>query len=369
MPHYVLDIRTVTNHFPGIGRYTYNLVQAMLAGLESDEQLTLLHNPAQTSHMNLDALLANTASVQVQATPFQVAQQGAIPALLRRVRADLYYSPYYLMPYHTGVATVVTIFDIIPMVYPAYFSATQRLIFAITLRLALWRAGHIHTASQATAHDLTRRLNVSAQRITVIPGAADPTYYPRSAEAIADLRQRLHLPAEYTLYLGSNKPHKNLVRLIEAWATIQPQPGPLVIAGAWDARYPDAKHRAEALGLSDAVMFLGPIAETDLPILYSGATLFVFPSEYEGFGLPVLEAMACGVPVVCAQTSSLTELATDAAVMVNPHDVTALADAMQRLLGQPDLRAKFQQQSLSRTGQLTWAESARATLALFRRLA
>jgi alpha-1,3-rhamnosyl/mannosyltransferase len=140
----------------------------------------------------------------------------------------------------------------------------------------------------------------------------------------------------------------------------------LVIAGAWDPRYPESRQRAKALALEEAVHFLGPIAEEDLPTLYSGAVAFVFPSEYEGFGLPVLEAMACGTPVACSSTSSLAEVAGDAALLFDPTDVADIADALTHLLHEPGLRADLRERGLRRAAQFSWERTARDTLAVYR---
>ncbi len=182
------------------------------------------------------------------------------------------------------------------------------------------------------------------------------------------------------LYLGSNKPHKNLVRLVEAWRIAnskwQIADSRLVIAGAWDARYPEARERAEALVTTDPAssfqlpVWLGPVPEADLPALYAAATAFVFPSLYEGFGLPVLEAMACGTPVICSNTSSLPEVAgagQAAAWLVDPFDTAALADAIRRVLLDPDLRVGLREKGLARAREFTWTQTAAQTLAIYRR--
>jgi alpha-1,3-rhamnosyl/mannosyltransferase len=173
------------------------------------------------------------------------------------------------------------------------------------------------------------------------------------------------LPERYILYLGSNKPHKNLVRLVEAWAVLQPQPLPLVVAGFWDARYPGPRQHAEELGIEE-VIWLGPVPEQDLPALYTGATLFVFPSLYEGFGLPVLEAMACGTPVACSDSSSLPEVAGDAAILFDSTDVGDMAEAIGLLLGNPDLRQRLAKAGLQRAKRFSWQRTAKETLEVYR---
>ena len=142
----------------------------------------------------------------------------------------------------------------------------------------------------------------------------------------------------------------------------------LVIAGAWDDRYPEAKQRVAALGLGDSVVSLGPVAEADLPALYAGAELFVFPSLYEGFGFPVLEAMACGTPVICSNVSSLPEVAGTAALQIDPRNTDALAAAMDRVLGDAALRQQMRREGLAQAGRFSWTRTAQQTLAAYRRV-
>ena len=361
----VLDARTATDHFPGIGRYVVNLAQA-LASLAPDLGLTLLHDPsAKATRLSLP----DVPRIACSASPFSIQQQWTVPRVLRQARAKLYHSPYYLMPYLPGVPSLVTCHDVIPLLYPEYFTPMQRLVYRLAQGLALRTARMILADSQATRADLARVFHVDPRRISVTPLAAGTNFAPRSSEHIDAVRSKYALPKQYALYLGSNKPHKNLARLVQAWQVAPRSRVPdlkLVIAGEWDERYPEARQLAARLGLRDQVIFAGPVSEADLPALYSGALLFVFPSLYEGFGLPVLEAMACGTPVVCSNTSSLPEVAGNAALLVNPRDVTALADALSRAANDQDLRQTLREQGLAQAGQFSWEKTARETLAVYR---
>lgn len=361
----VIDARTASDHFPGIGRYVVNLCGA-LRQVAPDLNLVILYDPVATASR---LTLPDVSRLACPTSPFALRQQWLVPRQLRRVGACLYHSPYYLMPYWPGVPAVLTCHDVIPLVYPNYFSAQQRLAFRLAHRLALRAAHHVIAVSQATRADLRRFFGLPAQRVTVIPEAADSHYSPRPVYEIAALRQRYGLSSNYLLYLGSNKPHKNLVRLIQAWALVRQQDAArevqLVIAGPWDARYPESKQLAEDLGLLTSIRFLGPVPETDLPALYSGALILVFPSLYEGFGLPALEAMACGAPVACANTSSLPEVVGDAAPRFDPEDPGALADLLVRLLADPDWRAALREAGLRRAARFSWEETARQTLAVY----
>ena len=362
-----LDARTATDHFPGIGRYTVNLARAMVSILGRNERLTLLRDPTQSSPWDLTTLAgAQVQVIDVPLSPFSRRQQWILPRLLRRLEATIYHSPYYLMPYRPGVPALVTIHDLIPLCYPRYFTLVQRVVFAVTVRLAVRAARRVIAVTRATASDLQRYLRNSVARASVIPEAADPAFRPRPPAEVEAVRRRYDLPEQYVLYLGSNKPHKNLVRLVEAWA--RPRSLPLVIAGAWDPRYSEPRQRAEALGLGGSVLWFGPALELDLPAIYTGAIAFVFPSLYEGFGLPVLEAMACEIPVACSHASSLPEVVGEAALTFDPTDTTAIARAVDRLLSDADLRADLRKRGVRQAARFSWERAARETLALYRAL-
>lgn len=372
MTHFVLDARTVTPHFPGIGRYVANLARAMVPLLGEGERLLLLRDPTRPSPWDPTALAGERIQVvDVPVSPFALHQQWVLPCLLRRLGIDVYHSPYYLMPYRPGVPTLATVYDLIPLLFPQIVSPRARLLFRWTMALALRAASHIIAISQATRHDLLAFFRPSPQKVTAIPLAADPGFHPRPATEVERVCRKYALPEEYVLYLGINKPHKNLVRLIDALSQIQHHVSrfTLVIAGVWDSHYPEPRQRVEALGLENGVRFLGPVPEEDLPALYAGAALFVFPSLYEGFGLPALEAMACGVPVACSNTSSLAEVVGDAALTFDPTNVDVIADALNRLLADADLRADLRQRGLRRAAQFSWERTARQTLELYRSVA
>ncbi len=367
---YAIDGRCIQDHFPGIARYTWNLVRA-LASHARDDEFVLLYDPlARNTRYELSPLAEepNVRLVPGAAPLFSAGEQWQIPHQLRTLGPSVIHLPYYLRPYALPAPEVITAHDLIPLIHPEYFSLKERAIFRLAMGLDLSTARRVIAVSQATANDLQRHYRVSGARLVVIPEAADPAFAPQPAEAIAAIRQRYHLPEGYVLYLGSNKPHKNLVRLVEAWqqAAARVTPAVLAIAGHWDARYPQAQERAAALGIEDRIRFVGPVAEEDLPAVYSGAQLFVFPSLYEGFGLPVLEALACGVPVVCANTSSLPEVAGDAALLVDPLYPPALTEAICRVLEDAALARDLRARGLAQARRYSWEHTARETLAVYR---
>ncbi len=407
MTQIVLDARTATPHFPGIGRYVSNLARALVPLLAADERLTVICDPAYPIQLP-PSEAARTFPLAV--SPFSLRQQWAIPRLLAALHRDIptaivYHSPYIAMPYLPGVPTLLTVYDLIPLRYPATSTARARLFVRGMTRLALHAARHVAAISEFTRRDFITEFGLPPDRITAIPLAAGPAFKPQTAERIAELRARCGLPERFILYLGSNKPHKNLVRLVEAWlkasqrmANGEWQETVLVVAGAWDPRYPEARKAAESAAHETSatggylqpstfnlqpILWLGPAPEADLPALYSAATAFVFPSLYEGFGLPVLEAMACGTPVICSDASSLPEVTSPprplsseergivapAALLVDPTDTDALAAALVQVLGDAALRRELAQRGLVQAARFSWERTAAATLERYRQLA
>ena len=366
MTHFVLDARTATPHFPGIGRYVRNLARAMGPELAPGERLTVLVPP----DASLDVPASGGVQVlPVDVSPFSVRQQWALPRILRELSASLYHSAYYLMPYLPPVPTVVTVYDLIPMLFPAQSTLRARTFFRWATALALRSAEHVIAISETTTRDVVKWFGAVDDAITAIPLAVAPAFEPQTSLSVAELRRRYDLPERSVLYLGSNKPHKNLVRLVEAWAMARSRfpDHVLVIAGAWVDANPQAMRRAAQLDLGpNAVLWLGPVEGSDLPALYAAATLFIFPSLYEGFGLPPLEAMACGTPVACSAIPALQEVTADAAYVFDPLSVTSIANAISEMLGNDGLQRDLRHRGLERAASFSWRRTAVDTLRLYR---
>lgn len=366
-----IDARYVNDHFPGIGRYVYNLLRELARG-EHDHTLLVLHNPALPNTRHDLGALAHAPHVELIATnarPFSFGEQITMPRLLRHIRADVFHAPYYVRPYFwLPCPVVVTLYDAIPRLFPAEVSLRARLLFDMLTRLAVRDARRIFAISHSARADLIAAYRLAPERVIVTPLAADERFHPQPAERVAAMRTKYDLPERYVLAVGSNKPHKNLVGLLETFSRLQtdqpqlPSPAHLVIAGHWDARYSVVQTLIAQHELHDRVHLLPNVAEEDLPALYSGATVFAFPSLYEGFGLPPLEAMACGVPVLCGNTSSLPEVVGDAALQVNTRDTAALAHGLATLLADAALRERLRTVGLARAQQFSWQRTAAATL-------
>jgi glycosyltransferase involved in cell wall biosynthesis len=364
--HIVLDARATTEHFPGVARATLGLLRG-LSQIAHDHRVSVLCLPDAPPLTHPAFHDSRIARIVTQAPPLGLGQQWRLPILACALRADLWHAPYYVRPLWGVPRPLVTVFDVIGHIVPgALPNLRARLLFEATLRLSLRAAAHVITSSEATRRDLESIYGVPRAAITVIPLAADESFRPRSTQEIAALRDRSGLPPRYVLYVGSNKPHKNLDALIRAWAQVETD-AILVIAGRWDHRYESPKRLTRALHLDSRIRFIHDAPEVELPALLSGATAFVFPSRYEGFGLPPLEAMACGAPVIAANTSSLPEVVGDGGLLVAP-DATSLAAAIQRVLDDSYLREQLRERGPRRAQQFSWTRVARETIAVYERV-
>jgi alpha-1,3-rhamnosyl/mannosyltransferase len=369
-----IDARYAYDHFPGIGRYTVNLARALCA-LGSAHTFVLLHNPQlPNTRYDLPALahLPNVQLATLDVPTFAASEQTRMPVLVRALRLDLLHSPYYIKPYFgLPCPSVVSIHDLIGRRYPHTLPARSRLLYRITMALAVRTASAIITSSRSTRRDLGFYYGLPPSHVAVTPYAADARFAPQPYPLVLAMRERYALPPRYVLYLGANKPHKNLERLVLAWERVvaaapdRDDLPRLVLAGHYDPRYPAARDLVGSRGLEPHVAFVPNVAEADVPALYSGAEVFVFPSFYEGFGLPPLEAMACGTPVLCAYASSLPEVVGRAALTFDPFNVPELAAELQRLIDSPALRRELSAQSLQQARRFSWERTARETLDVY----
>jgi glycosyltransferase involved in cell wall biosynthesis len=286
---------------------------------------------------------------------------------------DLFHATEHLLPRFSSVRTVFTLHDLIFLFHPETHKPLNRWFLTLMMPRFLRAADAVIAVSECTKRDAIRFYGIPEEKITVIYEGVNPRFRPASPEAIAAVRARYNLPEHFILYVGTIEPRKNLTALLEAFhhllATRSLRPAPcdlrLVIVGKKGWLYEGFFRRLRELGLEDRVIFTGYVPDEDLPALYSAADLFVFPSLYEGFGLPVLEAMACGVPVICSNTSSLPEVAGDAALLVDPADVRALAGAMERALTDEALRVTLRARGIEKAGRFSWEGAARKTVEVY----
>lgn len=292
-------------------------------------------------------------------------EQFVLPVRLRRDGADVVHAPGYIAPLAAAIPVIVTMYDLIALQFPQWCRMGNRLHYGVTLPLSARKACLIIVPSTATRTALIQRLRVPEDRIRVIPPGIGACFSARGdAGAEANILAKHQLRQPYILFVGNLEPKKNIAGLIRAFhllhttghAALQ-----LVIAGrlGWDCA--PLFRLVKELGLAREIIFTGFVSDDVLPVLYRRADLFIFPSWYEGFGLPPLEAMASGVPAIVSNRGALPESAGDAALAVEPDDMPALAQAMRAVLEQRDLRDRLIGRGLERARQFTWRRAAEAT--------
>ena len=284
------------------------------------------------------------------------------PRLVRADGVSLLHMTY-IAPPRISCPVVLTVHDVSYRIFPQFFSPRVRFILGMLVGPSVRRAARIITISESTRRDIIRFYRVPPEQVAVTLLAAAPLYRPQTAEQIRRVRQAYALPEQYVLAVGNVQPRKNLPRLIEAFGDVLPgSPGTqLVIAGRSTWRGSEVEATVKRLGLAEPVRFIGYVPDSDLPALYAGAAAFCYPSLYEGFGLPPLEAMACGTPTITSNVSSLPEVVGDAALTVDPLSVRDIAAAMRRLLHEESARQEYRARGLARAAQFSWERTARLT--------
>jgi glycosyltransferase involved in cell wall biosynthesis len=295
--------------------------------------------------------------------------QWQLPSALRRIAPDLvhYFKP--AMATRAVAQSVATMYDVMPLLFPDTQTFAQRTYWRQQLPRTARLCTHLLTISECSKRDIVENLQVAPERITVTPPGVDPRFRPVPPAARAALRGQYRLPERFYLFLGTIEPRKNIARLIRAFSRIAGAvPHDLVIAGKWGWRFGDVKTAAANPRIRSRVHFLSHVAAEDLPALYSAADAFIFPSLYEGFGLPPLEAMACGTPVVTSNVSSLPEAVGPHAELVNPRDEEALARAMERLVMDRTVHDRLANEGVVWSRAFTWDRTAEQTIAVYTRL-
>ncbi len=326
----------------GIGRFLENLLSFIAHHNTGDKDFILYGN---------QRTFAGFKGITVKRkeevwTPFW--DQVTLPIMLRRDGIDLFFSPYDKGPVLTRVPLIITIHDLIPCLFPEGWR--DKFLYTLSRRLMARKASMLITVSEYSKKDLVRVWKVPEERIRVIPCSVSPHFHPMDQGSVEEVKSEYGIEGEYLLYVGNFKAHKNLSLLLKAYAMLPMkirETHTLVLAGG-GKDLSTLQGTARKLGIRERLILTGHVPDHHLPALYSGARLFLFPSLYEGFGLPVIEAMACGTPVISSKASSLPEVAGDAGIMVDPEKPEEMAGAIKMLLSNQTLQRELRHRGLKR---------------------
>jgi len=355
-------------HDFGIGTYIRNLLRHLARIDRENEYVLLCHEP----DMGVaDSLGENFRTLLEPAANYSLSEQIHIPLVLMREKPAVFHAPHYVLPVAVRSRSVVTIHDCIHLMFPQYLPNRAAYAYA---RGAMWsaakRSDRILTVSEASKRDILHFFNVPPDKIAVVYNGIDERFsIEPSPEDMARVRERFQLDHGFVLYAGTIKPHKNLVRLIEAFAALRKgefRDLKLLIIGDEISKLPALRRAVHSHKLHKHVRFLGFLPDETLAALYRLAAVFVFPSLYEGFGLPPLEAMASGTPVVTSNVSSLPEVAGDAAILVDPYDVGSIVEGVRRVLTDPVLADDLRTKGLARARDFSWQRSVARTYDIYR---
>jgi glycosyltransferase involved in cell wall biosynthesis len=367
-----VDVSAAVNGKAGLGRYAATLTAAL-----AQERPGLVHLFANlTAQARIPPELVNLPRRTVRAgyKPWRMAVwMGQLAGVgFNRLVGEcaVFHATEHLLVPVRGVPTVLTVHDLIYRLFPAHHKRLNFWYLNAAMPLYVRRADAIIAVSESTKRDLIRLYGTPADKVTVVYEAASPVFHPQPPERIAAVRARYGLPERYLLTVGTIEPRKNLSRLVEVLATLRLDAPDLrlVVAGAKGWLFEGFFEAVERHGQGQAVILPGYIADDDLPALYAGAEVVVQPSLYEGFGLPVLEAMACGTPVACSRSSSLGEIAGQAALTFDPLSVEEMTEVIRRLLADADLREMLRHSGLAHAATFSWSRAARETWAVYERL-
>lgn len=357
----------------GIGRYALELLRALVA-MPHGHEIVVLATEREDRH-GLGELCEYHALAGCRLLPSLLTFGNmVVAATARRLDLDVLHDPNGIAPFlgpRRGVARVVTIHDAFAYVYPETHNRLDNWRYRWHLPQAARRADAVVTVSESSRRDLRRYLGLLDDRVHLMTEGVNPRFRPiEDADQRRAVLTRYGITPPYLLYLGGLNARKNLARLFEAYAGLRVHhPGvTLVIGGKRQWQTGEMERALQELRLEDHVHFTGYVDDADLPALYSGAEAFVFPSLYEGFGLPPLEAMACGTPVVTSNVSSLPEVVGEAALTVDPYDVAGLTDAIHQVLTDQQLRRQLRQLGLVQAARFTWEATAQATYRLYEQL-
>lgn len=357
-----IDARKIDDS--GIGRYIRTLLNHITA-MDKDNQYCVYLNPPQYERYSFES--PNVRKVRESAGKYGIMEHLSLPMRAYRDRLDLFHSPHYTLPLLIRTPSVVTVHDLIHLLHPPKKPFNWAYHYAkYMIKVAVERARAVITVSENTKNDLIERIGARPEKISVIHSGVEKIFKPVLREECLGFLQGEGLPQEYILHVGNHKPHKNILTLIKAFGGIKGRTScHLLLCGSEEAHTRAIRRTVREEGLEERVRFLGHRDDDQLVKLYSAATALVFPSLYEGFGFPILEAMACGTPVITSDVSSMKEVAGGAALLINPHDLEGLASAISKLTADPSLRKGLTERGFEQVKRFQWEKTAEKTLKIY----
>jgi glycosyltransferase involved in cell wall biosynthesis len=357
----------------GAGRYIIRLVRS-LAAIVAENELFVFVQDSRRALIDAPALEKVQWIETPEISPARrlVWEQTTLPRLARRSGLDLLHSPHYTRPLGLSCASVVTFHDMTFFLYPQLHTRSKRLFFPWMMRMSARLADAIIADSESTRRDALKILSIPEEKIFTVPlGIGEEFHRITDMHLLEDCRRRYNLPQTFFLYVGLVEPRKNLPLLLNAYARLaqQEEPPMLVVVGRFGWMVEDVLRQVEALQLQDRVLFTGYIPDQDLPLVYNLAQTLLYPSRYEGYGFPPLEAMACGTPVITTAVSAMRDQVGDAGLLIPPQDEQALFEAMRRLSRDPSLRRALAVQGQQQAEKYTWNQTALKTLQVYQRVA
>ncbi len=352
----------------GTGQYLRELAAALRASAPADEFTFIA--PRADATAPAPVIVAPTRLTRENFAKLEF-EQITFPRAAQKNKFDLAHAPHFGSPFRSALPTVVTIHDVIPFVLPAYRGSLRVQWYTKLAAFSARRARAVFADSEASARDIEKYVRIPRAKIHVVYLAAEPRFYAALARTeLERVRAKYRLPERFVLYLGGFDARKNVPRLVAAFAKIETREWKLVLAGRApqtdSAFFPDPRRAAAEHQIADRVVFPGFIDEADKPALYALARVFVYPSAYEGFGLPPLEAMACGTPVISSDGGSLPEVVGGAGIALPPHETSKWTDALAQLLSDDARWAELRALGLAQAQKFSWERAARETLAVYR---
>jgi glycosyltransferase involved in cell wall biosynthesis len=350
----LIDCREIQKNTTGIARFLLSLFKGIKSFNIEYEFLLLGNQYTDFERKELDGY----EKIVVEEKNTFYFDQVVILQVIKEQKIDLFFSPYYKFPVFTKVPVTTSIFDVMYLVLDEYKNDIKNIYRKNFIKLTYKKVNKVITSSNFAKNEIMKVLNLPDEKIDVVYLSVDEKFKPQPAEKIKEIKEKYGISKNYILYVGNAKPHKNLNRLLSAWQLIDEEIKKdyiLVLAGVGQKFcYKD-----------EDILIIPFVSEEELPVLYTGATVFVFPSIYEGFGLPPLEAMACGCPVVCSNVSSMTEILGDACLYFNPYDVNQISKTILEILHSETLREKLRKEGFEKVKSYSLEKMVNSLIKIF----